>query len=207
MRGPKLYIVDEFRLFIGNSTQLSKPRKMKLQAFPRALLWLTLGYSCLAQAQNGPAYQDPSIAESTARSENHTTLLAAVVAAELEDTLSYDGPFTVFAPSDAAFENWSSEKVSALLKPENRKELQSLITYHMVAGKFTASRILRELCRGEGKASFTTVQGKEIRASMEGINIVLTDEFGNAARITVADSNQCNGVIHEIDRVILPKKM
>ena len=177
---------------------------MNSQAFPRALLWLALVFTTLSQAQ---IRQNPSIVESTAQSANHTTLLAAVIAADLEEILNNDGPFTIFAPSDKAFDNWSAEKINKLLLPQNRKELQSLITYHMVAGEFTASKILRQLCQGEGITRLTTVQGKEITATLDGIDILLTDEFGNSARITAADSSQCNGVIHVIDRVILPKKL
>ncbi len=128
-------------------------------------------------------------------------------AADLEETLGYDGPFTVFAPSDKAFEKFSIGKVTQLLSPENKEDLKALLTYHIIAGKLTASQILKAMCRGNGRAVFTTVQGKEIVATMEGIDIVLTDDFGNSARITTADANQCNGVIHEIDSVIVPRQM
>jgi uncharacterized surface protein with fasciclin (FAS1) repeats len=150
---------------------------------------------------------EKSILKNTEGSENHKTLLAAMRAADLEEILGYDGPFTVFAPSDRAFEKLSEDKIIELLLPENKKELQALMTYHIVAGNFSASKILRAMCRGEGKASFTTVQGDEITATMQGVDIVLKDNMGNSARITIADSNQCNGVIHEIDSVIQPGKI
>lgn len=164
--------------------------------------------SVVGAAQSaGVQLVEKSIAESAASSENFKTLLAAFHAADLQDLLDRDGPFTVFAPSDLAFSKLTEEKIAQLLLPENKRELFSLLTYHIVAGNFTASKILQALSQGNGKTSFTTIQGTEIMASMNGINIILTDTFGNSATITTADSNQCNGVIHEIDRVILPNKI
>lgn len=148
-----------------------------------------------------------SILSNTESSNKHTTLLAAMRGAELEEVLGNDGPFTVFAPSDKAFENFSEEDIQSLLKPENKKRLKALMTYHIIAGNFSASKILRAMCRGEGKATFTTVQGDEITATMNGIDIILTDNLGNTAKIVAADSTQCNGVIHEIDAVIRPTKL
>lgn len=148
-----------------------------------------------------------SIVNTTASSKNHQTLLAVMRATDLEELLDESGPFTVFAPSDSAFENLSGKSVEDLMEPENKKELKDLLTYHIVAGNLSASKILKAMCRGMGKASFTTVHGDEITATMQGIDIVLTDSFGNSATIVVADSNQQNGVIHEIDSVILPSKV
>lgn len=145
--------------------------------------------------------------ESTADSGYHNTLLEVVKAANLDKILNEDGPFTVFAPSDMAFKKLSKVNLKKLLLPENKKELFSLLTYHIVAGNITASKILKALCNGNGKASFTTVQGDKIYASMEGLDIVLMDKAGNKAKITNADSNQSNGVIHEIDSVILPNNL
>jgi len=153
------------------------------------------------------AYFENSIIHSTAQSANHTTLSEAVIAAELDDLLDNDGPFTVFAPSDEAFQKLSDEKIKDLLLPQNKAELQSLLTYHMIAGNLTASKILKAMCRGKGVATFRTIQGNVLTATMEGIDIVLSDKFGNKARITTADANQCNGVIHVIDSVVLPKKI
>lgn len=150
---------------------------------------------------------EKSILKNTETSENHKTLLAVLKAADLEDVLSYDGPFTVFAPSDLAFAKLSKQTVAALLHPSNKRELQSLMRYHIIAGNFSASKILTAMCRGEGKATFTTVQGDELTATMQGVDIVLTDNLGNTAKITTADSNQCNGVIHEIDSVFRPGKL
>ncbi|WP_238934813.1 fasciclin domain-containing protein [Aurantibacter crassamenti] len=147
-----------------------------------------------------------SILTNTSDSENYQTLSTVMRASELKDLLGHDGPFTVFAPSDSAFEKLPRHKVAELLKPENKKELQDLMAFHVVAGNLTASKILRAMCRGNGVASFTTVQGNEITATLQGIDIVLSDSVGNSAKITAADANQCNGVMHEIDRVILAGK-
>ena len=101
----------------------------------------------------------------------------------------------------------SSEKITKLLRPENKRALQSFVTYHIVAGNLTASKILKAMCSGKGTASLTTVQGNELLVTMDGVDIVLTDCFGNIARITSADFNQSNGVIHVIDRVIIPNQL
>ena len=183
---------------------------MKYLKFPVLFLALICVYSATAQADKAEldrSVVDNTIIESTADSENHKTLLAAVIAADLEETLDSEGPFTVFAPSDVAFKKLSRERFSNLLLPENKKELKSVLSYHIVAGNLTASKILKAMCRGAGTASFTTIQGDEIMASMDGIDIVLTDCYGNSAKITTADANQCNGVIHVIDSVILPKRI
>lgn len=149
---------------------------------------------------------EKSIISNTGNSKNHTTLLAAMKAADLEKILSYDGPFTVFAPSDIAFEALFSNTSFDPMDPKNKEELQALLRYHIIAGKFTASKILKAMCNGEGKAVFTTVQGEYLTATMSGIDIILTDNFGNSAKIIAADANQCNGVMHAIDSVVLPKR-
>lgn len=150
---------------------------------------------------------EDSILYSTSNSGQHETLSSALLAADLGQILNNDGPFTVFAPSDSAFEKLPGQKIQNLMKPQNKSELQSLITYHIIAGRLTASNILRAMCRGGGEASFITVQGNRLTAKMEGIDIVLLDEFGNRAKITAADENRCNGVIHVIDSVVMPKKI
>ncbi len=148
-----------------------------------------------------------SIMTNTASSENHQTLLAGMRAADLEDILSYAGPFTVFAPSDSAFEKLTGNVIADLFLPDNKQELQALMTYHIIAGNFSASKILKAMCRGNGKATFTTVQGDELTATMDGVDIILTDQTGNSAKIIVADANQSNGVIHQIDTVISPGQL
>ncbi|RAJ05825.1 fasciclin domain-containing protein [Arenibacter echinorum] len=174
-----------------------------------ALLFLftSLAYGQTSFTENSFLKKENSIIESAADSGHHYTLLEVVKAANLEKILNEDGPFTVFAPSDLAFRKLSKVNLKELLLPENKKELFSLLTYHIVAGNITASKILKALCNGNGKASFTTVQGDKIFASMDGLDIVLTDKAGNKAKITSADANQCNGIIHEIDSVILPNAL
>jgi len=178
-----------------------------------ALLLLLFSLNTLAQSNKFPNFSatqmDPeeSIIANTESSKNHKMLLAAMRAADLDEILSYDGPFTVFAPSDLAFEKLPSDTVAELLNPVNKKEVQELVNYHIIAGNFSASKILKAMCRGGGEASFTTVQGDELVATMQGIDIVITDNLGNKAKITTADANQCNGVIHEIDTVIRPNKL
>lgn len=172
-------------------------------------LLFTGSFAVAQQSVKAPLGMNPnsSIAENTEGSANYTFLLTAIRATDMEAILDQEGPFTVFAPSDTAFDKLSPSDMAFLLLPENKKQLRSLLTYHIVAGNLTASRILKALCDGQGRASFTTVQGTKITATMSGLDIILTDGLGNSAKITTADANQCNGVIHEIDRVILPQKI
>ncbi len=182
---------------------------MKYMAAPVSLIFLLFSSLTFAQKSTPKSLgMDPekSIIKNTENAGNYKTLLSAMRASGLEDILNYDGPFTIFAPSDVAFKKLSMAEITRLLLPENKKDLQTLLTYHIVAGNLSASKILKAMCRGGGSASFTTVQGEEILASMDGIDIVLTDGNGNTAKITVADANQCNGVIHQIDSVFLPVK-
>ena len=179
---------------------------MKSYMYVCAILFLitSLGYGQTSFIENSFLQKESSIIESAADSGHHYTLLEAVKAANLDKILDENGPFTVFAPSDMAFKKLSKVNLRELLLPENKQELFSLLTYHIVAGNITASKILKALCNGNGKASFTTVQGDKIYASMDGLDIILTDRAGNKAKITSADANQRNGIIHEIDSVILP---
>ncbi|MCK0159775.1 fasciclin domain-containing protein [Allomuricauda sp. F6463D] len=168
------------------------------------LLGLSLVFSTYAAAQN----TSNTLSYATDKLDNHKILLNAVNATELGALLAKSGPFTIFAPSDAAFAEFSNNKIMELINSEDKSALKSLLTYHIVAGQLTASRILRAMSRGNGKASFTTVQGKKLMAHMDGYDIVLTDLVGNTARITTADLNLENkGIVHEIDSVILPVRM
>tara|TARA_R110002051_G_scaffold72189_1_gene130573 strand:- start:1970 stop:2533 length:564 start_codon:yes stop_codon:yes gene_type:complete len=187
---------------------------MKFSGYILVLLLSLHGLSSFGQSSNknlkyARFSMDPnkSIVENTEDSGNHKVLLAAINATDLTDVLDKDGPFTVFAPSDLAFDKLSASEMAVLLKPENKNKLRSLLTYHIVAGNLTASKLLQAMSRGKGTTTLTTVQGNKITATMSGIDIVLTDSFGNTARITTADVNQCNGVIHVIDSVILPQKI
>ena len=179
--------------------------KIRLLSLPAcaALMLTTLRVAAQAGpvAPAIPAYRvapDPMV---------YQTLMHAFQATDLQEILNNRGPFTVFAPSDAAFEKMESEGMGELLKPENRRDLRAVLTYHIVAGELTASRILQALCRGEGAARFTTVQGEELLATLEGSDIVLTDCSGNQARIVNADFGRKNLVFHEIDAVILPRPL
>ena len=147
--------------------------------------------------------------EETIDGDNHKTLLAAVQATDIERLLDENIPFTIFAPSDHAFSKFSQSKLKEMLNSDDKNELETLLKYHIVAGKYTASTILRELCKGSGTTNFTTIQGNEITATMSGIDIILTDGMGNSAKITVADTTTTTGnsIMHEIDSVILPTRI
>lgn len=151
-------------------------------------------------------YPSKNIIENAVNSKEHTTLVAAVKAAGLVETLESKGPFTVFAPTNAAFDKLPKGTVETLLKPENIKTLQNILTYHVVAGKMNASDIDKAIKRGGGKAMLKTVSGGTLTAWMKGKDLYISDESGNKAKVTIADVNQSNGVIHVIDTVLLPKK-
>jgi uncharacterized surface protein with fasciclin (FAS1) repeats len=151
-----------------------------------------------------PMYADKNIVENASNSKDHTTLVAAVKAAGLADTLSGKGPFTVFAPTNEAFEKLPAGTVDNLLKPENKKKLTAILTYHVVPGKMTSSELAQKIKAGEGRAKLKTVNGESLTAKMDGDNIVLTDTKGGMAKVTIADVMQSNGVIHVIDTVLMP---
>jgi len=136
---------------------------------------------------------------------NFTTLVAAVKAAGLAETLSGEGPFTVFAPTNAAFEKLPAGTVEGLLKPENLEKLKGLLTYHVVAGKFDAAAVTDAITKGNGKFTVTTVQGGKIDLSLKDGNVVLTDANGSTSTVAIADVAASNGVIHAIDTVVMPK--
>ncbi|WP_394336208.1 fasciclin domain-containing protein [Brumimicrobium mesophilum] len=147
-----------------------------------------------------------NIVENAVNSKDHTTLVAAVKAADLVATLKTAGPFTVFAPVNDAFENLPNGTVESLLKPENKKTLATVLTYHVVAGALDFDAIAGLIKKGKGSAKMTTVSGGTLTAQMNGKhNITLKDENGGVANITTYDVYQSNGVIHVIDKVVLPK--
>lgn len=152
-----------------------------------------------------PMYPSKNIVENAVNSKDHTTLVAAVKAAGLVETLQSKGPFTVFAPTNSAFDKLPKGTVETLLKPENLKTLQTVLTYHVVAGKMNATDIDKAIKAGNGKATLKTVSGGILTAWMKGKDLYLTDENGNSSKVTIADVNQSNGVIHVIDTVVLPK--
>lgn len=150
-------------------------------------------------------YPSKNIVENAVNSKDHTTLVAAVKAAELVDVLQSEGPFTVFAPTNAAFDKLPMGTVDTLLKPENKEQLQTVLKYHVVAGKWNAKEILNLIEKGDGKAVINTVSGGTLTAWKKGKDVYVTDENGNFAKVTIADVNQSNGVIHVVDSVLLPK--
>ncbi len=149
-------------------------------------------------------YPTKNIIENAVNSKDHTTLVAAVKAAGLVETLQSAGPFTVFAPTNAAFEKLPAGTVETLLKPENKATLSSVLTYHVVAGRMSSKDVAKAIKAGNGKAEFKTVQGGTLTAMMSGNDVVLKDSKGNSSKITIMDVNQSNGVIHVIDTVVMP---
>ncbi|WP_367752810.1 fasciclin domain-containing protein [Flavobacterium sp. WC2430] len=174
-----------------------------------ALFALVFGATSFAQktVMVGGAVMYPSknIIENAVNSKDHTTLVAAVKAADLVETLQGKGPFTVFAPTNEAFAKLPMGTVETLLKPENKKMLQTILTYHVVAGKMNSSDIAMEIKKGHGKAMLKTVSGGTLTAWMKGKKLYITDEKGGMSQVTIADVNQSNGVIHVVDAVLLPK--
>lgn len=149
-------------------------------------------------------YPSKNIIQNAVNSKDHTTLVAAVKAAGLVETLSSAGPFTVFAPTNAAFNKLPAGTVATLVKPENKATLTKILTYHVVAGKYNAKDIAKLIKAGNGTAELKTVQGGILKASMKGKKLILTDEKGGTSTVTIADVNQSNGVIHVIDTVVMP---
>nr|WP_310524037.1 fasciclin domain-containing protein [Polymorphobacter sp.] len=149
-------------------------------------------------------YPTKNIIENAVNSKDHTTLVAAVKAAGLVETLSGPGPFTVFAPTNAAFGKLPAGTVETLVKPENKATLTTILTYHVVAGKMNAKDIAAAIKAGNGKAVLTTVQGGTLTASMMGKKLMLTDAKGGMSMVTIGDVNQSNGVIHVVDTVLMP---
>jgi uncharacterized surface protein with fasciclin (FAS1) repeats len=154
----------------------------------------------------GGAQMDPSknIIENAINSKDHTTLVAAVKAADLVEVLSSEGPFTVFAPTNAAFDLLPEGTVGTLVMPENKDKLSGILTYHVLAGKFNAKDVLAAIKTGEGKVAMKTVQGGTLTFTLKGKDLIVTDNNGGNAKVTIADVNQSNGVIHVIDHVLIP---
>ena len=177
-------------------------------AFAVALMF---GFSALhASAQKNPMvggaamYPTKNIVENAVNSKDHTTLVAAVKAAGLVDILEGPGPFTVFAPTNEAFAKLPAGTVDGLLMTENKATLTKILTYHVVAGRLGSKEIARAIKDGHGKAELNTVSGGKLWITMQGKDIVLTDEKGGTAKVTISNVYQSNGVIHVIDTVLLP---
>jgi uncharacterized surface protein with fasciclin (FAS1) repeats len=184
-----------------------------LKLLPLAILSLIFSSASFAQKGSektvevggAPMYPSKNIVENAVNSKDHTTLVAAVKAADLVETLKSDGPFTVFAPVNSAFDKLPAGTVETLLKPENKSKLAGILTYHVVAGKWDAKSIAKLIKDGKGTAEVTTVAGGKLWLMMKGNDVVLKDESGGMAKVTIKDVNQKNGVIHVIDNVLLPK--
>jgi len=171
---------------------------------------VAMAFSTSVYAQKNPMvggaamYANKDIVDNAVNSKDHTTLVAAVKAAGLVETLKSAGPFTVFAPTNEAFDKLPAGTVETVLKPENKAMLTKILTYHVVAGKMDSKAIAKAIKMGNGKAELTTVAGGKLWASMDGDKLILTDEKGGMATVTIANVMQKNGVIHVIDSVLMP---
>lgn len=192
---------------------------MKISSVSLALAaaLLVAGGGAVAQPHNGhmaakpnpmvggaAMYPTKDIIDNAVNSKDHTTLVAAVKAAGLVDTLKGPGPFTVFAPTNQAFAKLPAGTVDTLLKPENKAQLTSVLTYHVVPGKLSAADLMAQAKANGGKVTLTTVQGEPLTAWVQGPHVWLQDAKGGKAKVTIADVNQSNGVIHVIDTVLMP---
>lgn len=152
-----------------------------------------------------PMLANKDIIDNAVNSKDHTTLVAAVKAAGLVETLKGPGPFTVFAPTNEAFAALPAGTVDTLLKPENKPMLTKVLTYHVVAGKYDAAAIAKMIADGKGMAKLKTVEGGTLTAKAKGKDVMVMDDKGGTAHVTIADVYQSNGVIHVVDKVLMPK--
>ena len=182
-------------------------KSIKLSTLALALVMSISTITAIAQVTVGgaPMYATKDIIDNAVNSKDHTTLVAAVKAAGLVDTLKGPGPFTVFAPTNAAFAALPAGTVDTLLKPENKPALTKVLTYHVVAGKMDAAELMKAVMAGNGKAMLKTVSGGTLIATTAGGAVMLADESGGTAKVTIADVIQSNGMIHVVDKVLLPK--
>jgi uncharacterized surface protein with fasciclin (FAS1) repeats len=190
-------------------------RALHLAAVATAALTLAAGAAAPASAQmvmgaktvmvGGAAmYPSRNIVENAMNSKDHTTLVAAVKAAGLVDTLSGPGPFTVFAPTNEAFAALPAGTVDTLIKPENKATLTGILTYHVVPGRMTAADLMAAVKKGGGKAMLKTVNGQDLTVTQNGKHLMITDAKGGVAHVTIGDVMQSNGVIHVVDKVLMP---
>ena len=186
---------------------------MKKSIFLFALITMTLSATFASNGNNISPVQNesifivelPTIVGVAAGNENFTTLVAAVKAASLVDVLSADGPYTVFAPVNTAFDKLPEGTVASLLQPENKETLTAILTYHVVAGKVMAADVVAAIKANNGSYAITTVQGGTLTASIKDGGVILTDEKGNTSNVVMTDVAASNGVIHAIDSVVMPK--
>lgn len=179
---------------------------LKISVFAIAILGTTSTFAQETKMVGGAEmFPSKNIVENAVNSEDHTTLVAAVKAADLVETLSSEGPFTVFAPTNAAFDKLPEGTVASLLEADKKATLQGVLTYHVVAGNISASDLVDMIGKSKkGKYTFKTVMGAELTAMLDGVQVKIADTSGNVATVTIADVNQSNGVIHVIDTVLLP---
>lgn len=185
----------------------------------RSIVWLTaiaatlFGSTYMSQAQTkektvmvggAPMYPSKNIVENAVNSKDHTTLVAAVKAAGLVETLQGPGPFTVLAPTNSAFAKVPKDALNSLMMPENKAQLTTILTYHVIPGKWSAAQIMKAIKDGKGMYEAKTVQGEKLTFWMKGKDVYVKDAKGNNAKVTIADVNQSNGVIHVIDGVLMP---
>ncbi|MBI2255249.1 MAG: fasciclin domain-containing protein [Proteobacteria bacterium] len=175
------------------------------------LLACVIAAGCAAQADNtnpmvggAPMYQSKNIIDNAVNSKDHTTLVAAVKAAGLVETLQGPGPFTVFAPTNAAFAKLPAGTVESLVQPENKTTLTSILTYHVVPGTLDAKTLMADIAKGNGKAMLKTVNGEDLTLEQTAKGIVVSDMKGDKSMVTIADVRQSNGIIHVVDTVLLP---
>lgn len=182
-------------------------QKLKLTTiFVAAMISSTASFAANPNVGGAPMFSDKNIVENAVNSADHTTLVAAVKAAGLVDALMGEGPFTVFAPVNDAFAALPDGTVDTLLKPENKGQLTKVLTAHVVAGKLSADELMKKAkASSDGFFNLETLSGDALSAQVRGKSVFLYDENGNAGRITIADVNQSNGVIHVVDKVLLPK--
>jgi uncharacterized surface protein with fasciclin (FAS1) repeats len=204
--------VSEARM--GFTATYSRGNSMKAKMLG-TLLACVIVTGCAAQADSGgsmanpmvggaPMYQSKNIVENAVNSKDHTTLVAAVKAAGLVETLQSPGPFTVFAPTNAAFDKLPAGTVETLVKPENKETLTQILTYHVVPGTLDAKTLMADIAKGGGKAMLKTVNGEDLTLEQNASGIVITDMKGDKSMVTIADVRQSNGVIHVVDTVLLP---
>jgi uncharacterized surface protein with fasciclin (FAS1) repeats len=180
-----------------------------LPAIVGAVSLSVLAGASVAQARDpmvgGAAmYASRNIVENAVHSKDHTTLVAAVKAAGLVQTLEGPGPFTVFAPTNEAFNRLPRGTVATLVKPENKAKLTEILTYHVVPGRLTAQDLMEKVHEGHGEAMLKTVEGEDLTVTAKGHHLMLTDADGHTARITIANVMQSNGVIHVVNKVLMP---
>ncbi len=183
---------------------MRKIQLLSATALVAAFAFITPALAADPMVGGAAMYANKNIIQNAVNSKDHTTLVAAVKAGGLVDTLEGKGPFTVFAPTNEAFSALPAGTVDTLLKPENKKTLDKILTYHVVPGKLDSEALDKDIKKGDGKATLKTIEGGTLTVSGSGKDLTVTDEKGNAAKVTIADVMQSNGVIMVVDKVLMP---